>query len=375
MRYRELFEKYQEDKDQRAISQTRYQKILKFLYTNPPILTTEQYSYVDLGSLLEKHMYFILSRSKESAKFYVFGGTECAIALPYNESHEPTIKEFTYYWMKNRIDVIHELIHYDDWLRYKGEYTGTVGLSPKQYYNHGQEFNANYQELINYFDNRRDKESIIAFNHLEKFENFYDLMVKLLEPEIYQSFNVHTKKKLRKRLYQYWLNEIHNQVSESSENAKDLMSKILKPGFDSRKDPGILSVSPKDQVLMRKISDLDKPNVPKKKKSSTFSYNFGSISIGKNKLDKYLQDHNLDSFLETSALGLLRGKMSEHHKVTVRKDPRYRAIIKKILDKAELDLTNPTARVLPVGSNKQVNSWQSISRELNLTVRDILTYN
>lgn len=111
----------------------------------------------------------------------------------------------------NKATIIHELIHYLDELRFGTTYRGdtikkykTGGI--EAYINTPEEFNAHYQELTSRIENvltliEKSKEYILS-----SYKSFRFYLISSAEnADIIKKLNVKYKKKLDKRLYQFYI--------------------------------------------------------------------------------------------------------------------------------------------------------------------------
>lgn len=106
--------------------------------------------------------------------------------------------------------LIHEIIHYFDMQRSKGEVKGSSHLSNKDYYNNSFELNAFYQEIIFQFEKYFKKlQRIHSKEELGKkinnFDKFYNLLFQKFFPKDFKN-NINDKntKRIKKRMYQYY---------------------------------------------------------------------------------------------------------------------------------------------------------------------------
>ena len=99
--------------------------------------------------------------------------------------------------------LFHEIIHSLDYER--EEIPSTIATSRtksnQDYYQHGLELNAYYQEAINQFERTADPQQL---QHVS-FEYFWKLMKdQFFDPSFVNYMDGETERRIRKRLYQYW---------------------------------------------------------------------------------------------------------------------------------------------------------------------------
>lgn len=111
--------------------------------------------------------------------------------------------------------IIHEFIHYLDQLRYKKK--NYKGASKKfvdigdieNYFNTPAEYNAYYQEGINYWEDLEERLPRDKLDPITKdFKSFYNWMTtKIFRSDYIKRMNPEYKKKFQKRLYDYYISK------------------------------------------------------------------------------------------------------------------------------------------------------------------------
>lgn len=96
---------------------------------------------------------------------------------------------------------IHEMIHYLDEQRYKGDVKPSAqSANSADYYNHPSEFNAHYQESA-YAIRNMLRSPVITTRYMGSFEKFREFATMMMNKQFIKSLNSKNRLKLTKRLY------------------------------------------------------------------------------------------------------------------------------------------------------------------------------
>ena len=111
-----------------------------------------------------------------------------------------------------RKTIIHEFIHSFDAYRMR-VMRPTNNLPNDEYYNDPSETNAYYQEAISHFENQMNRipartRDMYMQKYGSDFESFLELMSVMLDDSFLKYKSVKTDRALKKRLYQYWDEEV-----------------------------------------------------------------------------------------------------------------------------------------------------------------------